>query len=118
TRTWGRRTSIHVPEKLAPLAAKATGWNGILVGELAQPRGGPSPSDHASHQTGLDVDIWFMPMPDRVLTKEERDTVQAISLVSDDWKHLNTKTWTPQHAEFIKTPAHQPQLQLLLPTPV
>jgi len=113
-RNWGHPTLIHFLEKFAPLAAKATGWNGILVGDLAQPRGGPSPSDHASHQTGLDVDIWFMPMPDRVLTREERDTVQAISLVSDDWKHLNTQTWTPQLVEFIKTAAQQPEVQRVL----
>ena len=113
-RNWGHPNLIRFLEKFAPLAAKATGWNGILVGDLAQPRGGPSPSDHASHQTGLDVDIWFMPMPDRVLTKEERDTVQAISLVSDDWKHLNTSTWTPQHVEFIKTAAQQPEVQRVL----
>ena len=113
-RNWGHPNLIRFLEKFAPLAAKATGWNGILVGDLAQPRGGPSPSDHASHQTGLDVDIWFMPMPDRVLTKEERDTVQAISLVSDDWKHLNTETWTPQHVEFIKTAAQQPEVQRVL----
>ena len=24
-------------------------------------RGGPAPSGHASHQTGLDVDVWFLP---------------------------------------------------------
>jgi penicillin-insensitive murein DD-endopeptidase len=113
-RNWGHPNLIHFLEKFAPAAARATGWNGILVGDLAQPRGGPSPSDHASHQTGLDVDIWFMPMPDHVLTREERDTVQAISLVSDDWKHLNTKTWTPQHVEFIKTAAQQPGVQRVL----
>ena len=53
-------------------------------------------------------------MPDRVLSKEERDTIQAISLVSDDWKHLNTSIWTPQHVEFIKTAAQQPEVQRVL----
>jgi penicillin-insensitive murein endopeptidase len=33
----------------------------ISVGDLGQPRGGPAPTGHASHQTGLDVDIWFLP---------------------------------------------------------
>ena len=113
-RNWGHPSLIHFLEKFAPLATKATGWNGILVGDLAQPRGGPSPSDHASHQTGLDVDIWFMPMPDRVLSKEERDTISAPSLVSDDWKHLNSKTWTPQHIAFIKTAAQQPEVERVL----
>lgn len=39
-----------VKAKLAPLA----------VGDLGQPRGGPAPTGHASHQTGLDVDVWFV----------------------------------------------------------
>jgi penicillin-insensitive murein endopeptidase len=29
------------------------------VGDMSQPRGGPLPFGHASHQTGLDADIWF-----------------------------------------------------------
>ena len=37
--------------KLAPLA----------VGDLGQARGGPAPNGHASHQNGLDVDLWFSP---------------------------------------------------------
>ena len=41
----------------APIAAKVTGWHGILIGDMAQPRGGPLPFGHKSHQIGLDVDI-------------------------------------------------------------
>jgi penicillin-insensitive murein endopeptidase len=33
----------------------------LPIGDLGQPRGGPAPTGHASHQTGLDVDIWFAP---------------------------------------------------------
>jgi penicillin-insensitive murein DD-endopeptidase len=33
----------------------------LSVGDLGQPRGGPAPTGHASHQTGLDVDLWFLP---------------------------------------------------------
>jgi penicillin-insensitive murein DD-endopeptidase len=113
-RYWGHPSLIQFLERFAPLAAKATGWNGIMVGDLAQPRGGPSTSDHASHQIGLDVDIWFMPMPDRVLSKEERDSIAAINLVSADWKHLNPQTWTPQHIAFIKTAALQPEVERVL----
>jgi penicillin-insensitive murein endopeptidase len=113
-RFWGHPSLIHFLEKFAPLAAKATGWKGILVGDLAQPRGGPAPSDHASHQTGLDVDIWFMPMPDHILSKDERETTSPINLVSEDWKHLNPKTWTPAHIAFIKTAAQQPEVERVL----
>jgi len=113
-RFWGHPSLINFVEKFAADAAKATGWNGVLVGDLSQPRGGPSPSDHASHQIGLDVDIWFMPMPDHTLSKEERDGIQASNLVSDDWKHLNPKTWTPQHVAFIKTAAQEPNVERVL----
>ena len=39
--------------------AEAAGLPLFYVGDMAQPRGGPLPFGHASHQTGLDVDIWF-----------------------------------------------------------
>ncbi|HXZ47048.1 MAG TPA: penicillin-insensitive murein endopeptidase [Pseudolabrys sp.] len=113
-RNWGHPSLINFVERFAALASKATGWKGILVGDLAQPRGGPSVSDHASHQIGLDVDIWFMPMPDHVLSKEDRDTIAASSLVAADWKHLNPQTWTSQHIAFIKTAAEQPEVERVL----
>src|SRR5450631_4642932 len=68
-RNWGHPELVKFLERFAPLAAKATGWKGVLVGDLSQPRGGPLPFGHASHQIGLDVDIWFMPMPNRELSK-------------------------------------------------
>ena len=113
-RYWGHPSLIKFLERFAPLAAKATGWKGILVGDLAQPRGGPLPYGHTSHQIGLDVDIWFMPMPNHVLSKEERDKISAISLVSDDWKHVNPKTWSPAYNAFIKTAAEQPEVERVL----
>jgi len=113
-RYWGHPSLINFLERFAPLAAKATGWHGILVGDLAQPRGGPLPYGHMSHQIGLDVDIWFMPMPDHVLSKEEREKISAINLVSDDWKHVNPKTWSPSYIAFIKTAAEQPEVERVL----
>ena len=81
---------------------------------MAQPRGGPLPFGHMSHQIGLDVDIWFMPMPGHVLSKDEREKTSAINLVADDWKHVNPKTWTPAHAAFIRTAAEQPEVERVL----
>ena len=113
-RNWGHPNLIHFLEKFAPAAAKATGWKGILVGDMAQPRGGPLPYGHSSHQIGLDVDIWFMPMPDRTLSKQERDNMAFTNLVADDWKSLNPKTWTLAHVAFIKTAAEQPGVERVL----
>ena len=113
-RNWGHPSLVRFLERFAPLASKATGWKGIMIGDMAQPRGGPLPFGHLSHQIGLDVDIWFMPMPGHVLSKEEREKTSAINLVSDDWKHLNPNTWTPQHIAFIKTAAEQPDVERVL----
>ena len=113
-RNWGHPSLVKFLEKFAPLAAKATGWKGILVGDMAQPRGGPLPFGHMSHQIGLDVDIWFMPMPDHVLSAEEREKTSAINLVSDDWMHINPKTWSLADIAFIKTAAEQPDVERVL----
>jgi penicillin-insensitive murein endopeptidase len=113
-RNWGHPSLVHFLEKFAPAAARTTGWKGILVGDMAQPRGGPLPFGHMSHQIGLDVDVWFMPMPGHVLSKDERENTSAINVVADDWKHLNPKTWTPQHIAFIKAAAEQPEVERVL----
>jgi len=113
-RNWGHPSLVKFLERFAPIAAKATGWKGILVGDLAQPRGGPLPFGHTSHQIGLDVDIWFMPMPDHVLSNEEREKTSATNLVSEDWKHVNPKTWSPADVAFIKTAAEQPEVERVL----
>ena len=48
---------------LRELAARARREKlGLLgVGDLGQPRGGPLPTGHRSHQNGLDVDLWYGP---------------------------------------------------------
>jgi penicillin-insensitive murein endopeptidase len=113
-RNWGHPSLVDFLEKFAPAAAKATGWKGILVGDMAQPRGGPTPFGHMSHQTGLDVDIWFMPMPGHTLSSDEREKVSAINLVAADWKSVNPKTWTPQHYDFIRVAAQQSGVERVL----
>jgi penicillin-insensitive murein endopeptidase len=113
-RNWGHPELIHFLERFASRAAKATGWPGILIGDLGQPRGGPLPFGHTSHQIGLDVDIWFVPMPDHHLTRKEREEKSAYSLVAADKIHLNPMTWTPAHAAFIRTAAEQPEVQRVL----
>jgi penicillin-insensitive murein endopeptidase len=113
-RNWGHPELVEFLERFAPAAAKATGWPGILVGDMAQPRGGPLPYGHMSHQIGLDVDIWFMPMPAHRLSRHERDSLSASNLVAADWKHVNPKTWSAADAAFIRTAAEQPNVERVL----
>jgi penicillin-insensitive murein DD-endopeptidase len=113
-RNWGHPDLVNFLERFAPLAAEATGWKGILIGDMAQPRGGPLPFGHKSHQIGLDVDIWFMPMPDRVLSKAEREDILGSNVVAVDGKHVNDKIWSPSDVAFVRTAAEQPEVERVL----
>src|ERR1700749_2808095 len=83
-RYWGYPQTIALIKRLAEKAHKDAGWRGILVGDIGQPRGGPALSGHASHQIGLDADIWLTPMPDHRLSREEREDMSAVMMVRPD----------------------------------
>jgi penicillin-insensitive murein endopeptidase len=57
-RYYGHRALIDFIEGIGR-RAKASGLPTVQIGDMSQPRGGPLPFGHASHQTGLDADIWF-----------------------------------------------------------
>ena len=44
-------------------------------------------SGHASHQVGLDADVWLTQMPDRTLTRKEREDISAQLVVKDRKTH-------------------------------
>lgn len=116
-RNWGNPTLIDFLEKLATRAPKA-GWNGLLVGDLAQPRGGPMLTGHASHQIGLDADIWLTPMPDRELTRQEREDMSAVSMLSKaDKKRVDPAIFTKAHAGIIRLAASQPEVDRIFVNP-
>ena len=58
-RNWGHPVSSACLEALGASVPKINGWPGLLVGDISQPRGGPMLTGHASHQVGLDADIWL-----------------------------------------------------------
>src|SRR5208282_3320608 len=100
-RNWGHPKLIAFLERLASNANKV-GWNGLLVGDMSQPRGGPMLSGHASHQVGLYADIWFTPMPDHVLSREEREFDSAVNMVAEDRLDVDPKVWTHERTETIR----------------
>ena len=112
-RNWGHPELIRFLKRLSAAVAKATGWPGILIGDMAQPRGGPLPSGHTSHQVGLDVDIWYKPMPDRILTNKERNEMPPTFMIAENGLEVN-KNWAPADAAFLRTVAEQPQVERVL----
>ena len=109
-RNWGHPDLVRLIERLSE-KGKKLGWNGLLVGDMSQPRGGPMLTGHASHQVGLDADIWLTPMPDRELTREEREQMSATNMVADSRKDVDPKVWTPKHTALIKAAAEQPEVE-------
>jgi len=83
-RMWGNPAMIAFLERFSRKAKAEGVWNGILVGDISQPRGGPMLTGHASHQVGLDADIWLTPMPNHTLSREEREEMSAVNMVTED----------------------------------
>jgi penicillin-insensitive murein DD-endopeptidase len=112
-RNWGNPQLVRFIERFAN-NAKKVGWNGLLVGDMSQPRGGPMLSDHKSHQVGLDVDIWFTPMPDHAQSREEREFGSATDVVAPDLLDVDPEVWTHRHTELIRTAAQDPVVTRIL----
>lgn len=58
-RNWAHPEMIAFIERFSRKVARKNGWNGVYIGDLSQPRGGPMNGGHRSHQIGLDADIWL-----------------------------------------------------------
>jgi penicillin-insensitive murein endopeptidase len=108
-RNWAHPALVKLVEKLARESKLSDGWNGLLVGDMSQPRGGPMLTGHASHQIGLDADVWFTPMPDRVLTSAERENYVPIEMVKDR-STLNRDNWSESRARLIRRAASYPEV--------
>lgn len=103
-RNWGHPELIDMVQKLSIKAATQPGWNGIYVGDMSQPRGGPMLTGHASHQIGLDADIWMLPARDLGLSVAERENISSISTRRASGAFTN-ENWTRAHHEIIKAAA-------------
>ena len=110
-RRWGHPDLITLVEKLSREAAAQDGWPGLLVGDIAQPRGGPMLSGHASHQVGLDADVWLTPMPGRILSVTERENMSATSMLKKNTLFVDDKLWTPAHARLLMRAASYPEVE-------
>src|ERR1700716_2414890 len=110
-RNWAHPDMVALLERLADKAHKDAGWPGILVGDMSQPRGGPMITGHASHQVGLDADIWLTPMPNRRLSREEREEMSAVMMVRPDRLDIDPQVFTPGHLAVIRAAAQEPTVQ-------
>jgi len=116
-RAWGHPRMIAFLEQLAAHVPTEADWPGLLVGDIGQPRGGPMLTGHASHQIGLDADIWLTPMPDRRLTTEERDNLAATDMVAPGGLAVDSANWRPAAAKLLEAAARGPGVERIFVNP-
>lgn len=116
-RAWGHPALIAFLETLATAAARDAQWPGLLVGDIAQPRGGPMLTGHASHQMGIDADIWLTPMPDRRLSVNERNEMSAVNLVAANGEDIEPTVWRPPDRLLLQTAARSPGVARIFVNP-
>jgi penicillin-insensitive murein endopeptidase len=116
-RNWGHPALIALLTSFAAKVPAATGWPGLLVGDLAQPRGGPMKTGHASHQIGLDADVWLTPMPPRVMSRQEREDMIPLEMVAADGMDVDPARWTKVHLALIRAAASEPRIERVFVNP-
>ncbi len=92
----------------------------MLLGDLSQPRGGRAKGGHASHQNGLDVDIWFW-HPKRAenepLSTQERENLKARSVLNGKTKSVR-KRWSAYVAQVLRLTADDPRVERVFVHPI
>ncbi|HTR84503.1 MAG TPA: penicillin-insensitive murein endopeptidase [Reyranella sp.] len=107
-RYWGHPVTLQFIETLAE-KVRALGQPYLYIGDIGQPRGGPAPTGHQSHQTGLDADIWYERQPGPRSPPAERENPRLRPLVIED-QTLDDQVFTQQHVALLKTAAEMPNL--------
>ncbi|GLS85994.1 penicillin-insensitive murein endopeptidase [Cypionkella aquatica] len=107
-RNFGHPVLVQYLEDLSQTATQI-GWRGLYIGDMGQPRGGPMTSGHASHQIGLDADIWMLPPKSLNLSRKDRENISSIPVRSADQRSV-TANWTPRHAALLQAAASDPRI--------
>ncbi|CAM3525751.1 penicillin-insensitive murein endopeptidase [Paracoccus nototheniae] len=115
-RNWGHPVMIDFLQGLSR-AAQQAGWQGLYIGDISQPRGGPMTSGHASHQLGLDADIWMLPPQSLSLSPQSRENLSSVSVVANRGTALSGN-WTGAHMSIMRAAARDPRVERIFVDPV
>ena len=88
--------------------AQAAGLAPFYVGDMAQARGGPLPFGHASHQTGIDADIWFNLDPKPALAPAARESVALPSMLRAGLRDVDRRRFGANQVMLLHLAAIDP----------
>ena len=115
-RNWGHPELVSFLIGLSQ-AAQQAGWQGLYIGDMSQPRGGPMVSGHASHQMGLDADIWMLPPSSLNLSRAQREKISSQSVVNRAGT-APSGLWSSSHMAIIRAAARDPRVERIFVDPV
>ncbi|MCV2448590.1 penicillin-insensitive murein endopeptidase [Paracoccus sp. DMF] len=115
-RNWGHPELVSFLIGLSG-AARQAGWPGLYIGDMSQPRGGPMVTGHASHQMGLDADIWLLPPQSLRLTPAQREKISSQSVVNKAGT-APSALWSGSHMAIIRAAARDPRVERIFIDPV
>jgi len=115
-RFYGHPNLINFIKNLAS-TTKEKGLNDLLIADMSMPRGGSFKSGHASHQTGLDVDIWLR-TANEPLSLQAREAVPFLDVVDKNQFKINRKKWSLDHVTLIQEAAKNAQVARIFVNPV
>jgi len=98
--------------------AKAAGLPDFYVGDMSLPRGGPMPNGHASHETGIDVDIWDNLDPKPFLLPPARENVPLPSMLTANGKALDPARFSARQVTLLRLAASDPRVDRIFVNPV
>ncbi len=116
-RNWGHPKLIALLERFASEMKTKENWPGLLIGDIAQPRGGPMLTGHKSHQVGLDADIWFKPKPAETLSRAARETLEPLLLAEDKGTEVIAANWNEGFVRLVKRAASYPEVERIFVHP-
>lgn len=114
-RTFGHPVLLDYVTTLAA-RARTDGLGRLAVGDLSKPRGGRMESGHASHQIGLDVDLWFdLDRPD--LPRPARERLDFPSMVDGATQRVDPQRFGPRQRQLLRLAAGDPRVARIFVNP-
>lgn len=92
------------------------GLGEVLIGDMGMAAGGRFSSGHASHQSGLDVDIWLQ-LPKSRWSSQMLLKPQPLDLVSADGRNVVARHWQPEIDSLIKVAAKDEEVTRIFVNP-